>query len=84
VGEFLPVLFGVIVAGVSQALPLRARPVVFPATCVLAGALASGINGELADGAWMLFVSFDALLVWAAAAVTLAVAWMVRHQRALS
>ena len=71
-----------IVAGVSQALPLRA--VVFPATCVLAGALASGINGELADGAWMLFVCFDALLVWAAAAVMLAVRWMVRHQRALS
>lgn len=43
----------------------------------------SGINGELADGAWMRFVSFDALLVGRCGGHA-RVAWMVRHQRAVS
>ena len=81
-GEVLPVTFGVLLAAMSARLRPGARAVVFPVLCVLAGALASATNGELASEGWMFFVSFDSLLVWVAATVTLSVGWWVRRQRA--
>lgn len=81
--ELLPVLLGVLVAALSLRWKGRRRAVVFPVTCVLTGAFASAVNGELASEGWMFFVSFDALLVWAAATVALSAQWWVRRVRAV-
>ena len=69
-GEVLPVLLGALVGVALASLqPPRLRAAVLPLGAVAAGALASSLNGELADGAWALFVSFDAAIAWVSAAV---------------
>jgi len=50
--------------------------------CVLAGAAASAINGELSQNGWLFFVSADALLVWLGAAVGFTMLGAVRRVRA--
>lgn len=49
----------------------RPRWLTLPIVCVPVGALFSWINGELAGNWAPLFVSFDALLVWAGAVLVL-------------
>jgi hypothetical protein len=82
-GEFLPLLLG---CAVGVAFTGRSsRTVRFaPVACVVAGALASALNGELNETLWALFVSFDAALVWLGAAVTAALFWSLRRHRATS
>jgi hypothetical protein len=80
-GEILPFVLGCAFAGTIMALPRRVRPVLVPIGCVIGGAIASAVNGELSSGLWAVFVSFDALLVWIGAASTLSVVWLVRHVR---
>jgi hypothetical protein len=58
----------------------RWRLLAVPA-CVLAGAAASAINGELVDRGWWVFVSFDSLLVWLGAAVASATLLGFRKMR---
>jgi hypothetical protein len=69
--ELLPIALGVVVgAGLSHTgLAGRAKLLLFVAGCLAAGALASWINGELANSVWALFVSFDALQAWLGAAI---------------
>jgi hypothetical protein len=67
-GELLPVMLGAAVGVTAASMyPLARRAVALPLACVLAGALASAVNGELAEGTWALFVSFDAALAWVSA-----------------
>ena len=81
-GELLPLAIGV---GVGLVLlrftSTAAKTIVFPVLCALGGVLASAINGELTHGSWAFFVSFDTVLVWAAAACTMAGAWSKRKLR---
>lgn len=82
--EFLP--FG---GGLAIGLALcfvtmhRLRWVAFPLSCIVVGALMSWLNGEFTSALWPLFVSFDALLVWAGATLVL-VADAARHRFAQS
>lgn len=78
-GEFLPLLFGVLVGTAVSRIPRRLGVVLFPVLCIAMGALASAINGELAREGWALFVSFDSLLVWGAATCALGVPFTVRR-----
>ncbi len=80
--EILPVALGVLVAASTTRLSPRARRLMFPVACILAGAFASAVNGELASEGWLFFISFDSLLVWAAASVAVSVAWWARRQNA--
>jgi hypothetical protein len=57
----------------------RLRWVAFPVSCIVVGAVMSWLNGEFTSALWPLFVSFDALLVWAGATVVLA-ADAARHR----
>jgi len=70
--EALPFLLGVVIGVVYTRLPPKARWV-GPVACIVAGAGASAINGELNEALWALFVSLDALLVWLGAAVAVVV-----------
>ena len=71
--ELLPFCAG-LVTGCGLAF---VRPMVrwfgLPVACLPLGALMSWINGELSSGWWPVFVSIDALLVWAGAVLALAV-----------
>jgi hypothetical protein len=80
-GEFLPLLLG---CAVGVAFTGRsARTVRFaPLACVLTGALASALNGELGERFSSLFVSLDAGLVWLGAAVTATLLWSLQRRRA--
>jgi hypothetical protein len=82
VKELLPVTLGVIVAGGAAAVrSLRRRALLLPVGAILAGACASAINGELASERWMLFVTFDSLLVWLSAFVTCGLVQALRRRR---
>jgi hypothetical protein len=66
--ELLPVVLGALVGtAVMSLVPTRRRWLALPPACAAVGALASAVNGELAEGLPTLFVSFDALLAWAGA-----------------
>ena len=82
-GEILPVALGVLVAASTTRLSPRPRRLFFPVACIVAGAFASAVNGELASEAWLFFISFDSLLVWATATVSVGVSWWVRRRKAL-
>lgn len=70
--ELLPFCAGLAVGGgLAFARPM-VRWVAFPSLCVPLGALMSWVNGELSSSLWPVFVSYDALLVWAGAMLTLA------------
>jgi hypothetical protein len=77
--ELVPFALGCLLGVGLARLPVKARFVLLPVACVLAGAVASFVNGELASALWPAFVSIDALLVWAGAA--LASASLVALQR---
>jgi hypothetical protein len=79
--EFLPVALGMLIGVAAMRIPkARWRLAAVPA-CILAGAAASAINGELTDRGWFVFVSFDSLLVWLGAAVASATLAGVRMMR---
>jgi hypothetical protein len=78
--ELLPLVLGVIV-GLTAAL-VRPKLQLLCLASLAMGALASAVNGELESGLAPLFVSFDALLVWAAAVLTLAGVWSHRRRGA--
>jgi hypothetical protein len=83
VGELLPFLIGCAI-GIAFA-GRSARALRFaPVACILGGAFASAMSGELNDAFWALFVSFDCALVWLGAAVTTALAWSPRRHRPTS
>ncbi|MBY8976759.1 hypothetical protein KHP62_13125 [Rhodobacteraceae bacterium NNCM2] len=66
--EIIPVILGAIFGIATVTIPLPGpRTGWFIAGCVIAGALASWINGELESSLAGLFVSFDALLAWCGA-----------------
>lgn len=66
--ELLPFCAGLGVGGaLALVRSLRVRALVLPVACVVLGALASWVNGELGTRWWAVFVSIDSLLVWAGA-----------------
>jgi hypothetical protein len=71
-GEFAPFLFGCVIGAALIRLPRKGRMVIVPVACIVAGALASAVNGELASDLWLGFISFDSVLVWIGLAVTMA------------
>jgi hypothetical protein len=77
--ELLPLLIGCGIGVVFVRLPQVPRAA-WPGACILGGALASAINGELNEAFWALFVSFDAALVWISATVTTGLLWSVRRR----
>ncbi len=79
--ELLPFLAGCVVGGAVTRLPMWARAVTLLLACLIAGALASAANGELASGYWAVFVSFDAILVWLGAAACTTTYWSWRRLR---
>jgi hypothetical protein len=82
VKELLPVTLGIVVGGgAAYVRSLRRRALFLPAGAILGGFLASAINGELADERWMLFLTFDSLLVWLSAFVTCGVVQGLRRRR---
>jgi uncharacterized membrane protein YeaQ/YmgE (transglycosylase-associated protein family) len=66
--EIVPIVLGAVfgTAAISMSLP-GPRSGWFIAGCVLAGALASWMNGEVVNSLAPLFISFDALLAWCGA-----------------
>jgi hypothetical protein len=80
--ELLPFCAGFAVGGsFGLVRPFRGRTVVLGLACVGVGALMSWVNGELGGGLWPVFVSLDAILVWAGAGVA-ALAVSVRRRTA--
>jgi hypothetical protein len=68
--ELLPFCAGLAVGGSFALLgPFRGRTLLLALSCVVVGAMMSWVNGELGGSLWPVFVSFDAILVWAGAGV---------------
>jgi hypothetical protein len=78
--ELLPVFLGCMTGAALCRLRAR-RWAIGPLACVLVGAVASLINGELDSSFAALFVSFDASLVWLGAAATTGLVWSWRRVR---
>lgn len=80
--ELLPlVLGGLFGAAAARAALPGPRAAVFVVSCVLAGVVASAINGELSGPLAGAFVSFDALLAWSSASVAFAASRMLVIRR---
>lgn len=80
--ELLPVALGLLIGvGSMRFSKFRWRLTTMLAACVLAGATASAINGELSRSGWLVFVSADSLLVWLGAAAAAATLAGVRRRR---
>lgn len=80
--EILPVALGLLIGvGAMRLSKVRWRLAAMPPACVLAGAAASAINGELAYNGWFVFVSVDSLLAWLGAAAASAALAGVRRTR---
>ena len=80
--EVLPVVLGLLIGGGAMSLSRTGwRLATMLPACVLAGAAASAINGELAQSGWFVFVSVDSLLVWVGAAIGSAMLVGVRRMR---
>jgi hypothetical protein len=78
--ELLPVAIGVIIGLVVQQIHSTARrTIALVVLCLLGGALASYINGEI--GISLAFVSFDALLVWGGALVVMLISALWQRRR---
>lgn len=77
--EALAIIIGLACGGVAAVVPPRARRPLFSVLTVLGGVLASAMNGELTSQLWAAFVSFDVLLVWAGASVSVATMWSWRR-----
>ena len=83
--EIIPLLAGAVVGLIASWIPSgRVRMLVFVALCLGVGALISLLMGEL-GGAWfMLFIGFDAVLVWLGALVAVKVATWWANRRVLT
>lgn len=70
--ELLPLCAGIASGcGLAFVRPVT-RWLALPLACVPVGAFMSWVNGELGSSFWPVFVSVDAILVWAGAMLTLA------------
>lgn len=79
--ELFPIVGGVLIGlGVQQIRNLRVRAIVLVALCLLVGALASFLSGEL-EVSWG-FISVDALLVWGGALAAILVSTLWRRRTA--
>lgn len=78
--ELLPLLFGILSGSLASRRPGTLRPEAPVAVGVALGPLASWINGELGESAWL--VVFDIAQVAAAFAMTLFLARRLRTHRA--
>lgn len=80
--ELLPVVIGSIIGLVVQQIySATRRTVALLVLCLLGGALASYINGEI--GISLAFISFDALLVWGGALVAMLISTLWQRRSAL-
>ena len=80
--ELLPVAFGLLIGVGAMRMSTTSWKLATAApACVLAGATASAINGELAQQWWLVFVSIDSLLVWLGAAFGMASLGTLRRIR---
>lgn len=79
--ELLPFCTGLAIGWALSGLRPRARWLALPFVCVPAGALMSWVNGELGTSLWPVFVSFDAILVWAGAVLAVAI-FAAQHRSA--
>jgi hypothetical protein len=78
VKELIPFGAGLLVGGwLATVQSIRLRAILLPVLCVVVGAAASWLNGELQSLWWAVFVSVDAALVWigAVAAFALVTRW---------
>lgn len=77
--EFFPILAGFIIGlAVQKISNTKVRIVTLVVLCLIFGALASFISGELAIS-WG-FISVDAALVWLGAAIAASLAFGWRHR----
>ena len=66
--EILPIILGAVFGTLAVSISFPGpRSGWFIAGCVVAGALASWINGEVETSLAALFISFDAILAWCGA-----------------
>src|SRR5215208_2493190 len=83
--ELIPVAFGAVIGLAVQKVPgTRLRAIVLVVLCLVFGALASFINGEL--GEWELglgFISVDTVLVFVGALVAVGVVGLWRRRATL-
>ena len=79
--EFLGVVLGLAIGvGMSRVRSRRLRALLVVPAVLATAVVASAVNGELANGLWPVFVSFDALLAGISVALGLA---LVRGPTAL-
>jgi hypothetical protein len=83
-GEIIPLAFGAVIgAAVQWVRSPRLRAAVLVILCLLFGALASFINGELAEpGLGLGFISVDTVLVFVGALVTIGAVALWRRRAA--
>ena len=83
-GEIIPLAFGAVIgAGVQWVRGPRLRAAVLVIFCLVFGALASFINGELAEPELGLgFISVDTVLVFVGALVTIGAVTLWRRRAA--
>lgn len=80
--ELIPVAIGVIIGLLVQQIHnVAQRTVALVVLCLLGGALASYINGEM--GISLAFISFDALLVWGGALAVMLITTIWQRRSAL-
>ena len=80
--ELIPFGAGLLLGGwLATVQSVRLRAILLPVLCVVVGAAASWLNGELQSRWWALFVSVDAVLVWlgAVAMFALVTRWARTH-----
>ena len=79
--ELIPFGAGLLVGGWLATIPsIRLRAILLPVLCLILGAAASWVNGELQGRWWGIFVSVDAILVWLGALAAFAL--VTRRARA--
>ena len=79
--ELIPFGAGLLVGGwLATISSVRLRAILLPVLCLILGAAASWVNGELQGRWWGIFVSVDAILVWLGALAAFAL--VTRRARA--
>jgi hypothetical protein len=79
--ELIPFGAGLLVGGwLATVRSIRLRAILLPVLCLILGAAASWVNGELQGRWWGIFVSVDAILVWLGALAAFAL--VTRRARA--
>ena len=81
--EMLPWALGCVAGLLAVGFDRRKWPI-GTVLCIVLGAAASVINGELRGPLWSLFVSFDAAQVWLGAVLSASLVWSWRRMRTTS